>query len=85
LALGAILAEPRRHLEVALLSLGGLLQYFVFIYLWVMGLFPMGENLAVQSAAYLCIVGPLLVGALLHSVLVRGESTWTRNLHHASG
>jgi alpha-1,6-mannosyltransferase len=85
LALGAMLAEPRRHLEVALLSLGGLLQYFVFIYLWVMGLFPMGENLAVQSAAYLCIVGPLLVGALLHSVLVRGESTWTRNLHHASG
>ena len=40
LGLGAALAEPRRHLEVALLSLGGLLQYFVFIYLWVMGVFP---------------------------------------------
>jgi hypothetical protein len=61
-AFGAALGDPRRHLEVALLSLGGLLQYFVFIYLWVMGLFPPTENLAVQSAAYLCIVGPLLLG-----------------------
>ena len=52
LGLGAALAEPRRHLEVALLSLGGLLQYFVFIYLWVMGVFPPYENLAVQAAAY---------------------------------
>jgi hypothetical protein len=60
--IGAALAEPRRHLEVALLSLGGLLQYFVFIYLWVMGLFPPAENLGVQSAAYLAIVGPLIVG-----------------------
>ncbi|HEY1292386.1 MAG TPA: hypothetical protein VGJ60_04765 [Chloroflexota bacterium] len=60
-ALGAALAEPRRHLEVALLSLGGLLQYFVFIYLWVMGLFPPVENLGVQVTAYLAIVGPLLV------------------------
>jgi hypothetical protein len=59
--LGAALAEPRRHLEVALLSLGGLLQYFVFIYLWVMGLFPPTENLGVQLTAYLAIVGPLLV------------------------
>jgi alpha-1,6-mannosyltransferase len=58
---GAALGEPRRHLEVALLSLGGLLQYFVFIYLWVMGLFPPTENLGVQLAAYLAIVGPLLV------------------------
>jgi alpha-1,6-mannosyltransferase len=65
LAFGAALAEPRRHLEVALLSLGGLLQYFVFIYLWVIGVFPPSENLGVQSAAYLCVVGPLLfaVGA----------------------
>jgi hypothetical protein len=63
-AIGAALGEPRRHLEVALLSLGGLLQYFVFIYLWVMGLFPPSENLAVQSAAYLCIVGPLILGVL---------------------
>ncbi|MBV9600625.1 MAG: polyprenol phosphomannose-dependent alpha 1,6 mannosyltransferase MptB [Chloroflexi bacterium] len=60
-ALGAALAEPRRHLEVALLSLGGLLQYFVFIYLWVMGFFPRTENLGVQLTAYLVIVGPLLV------------------------
>jgi hypothetical protein len=60
LGLGAALAEPRRHLEVALLSLGGLLQYFVFIYLWVMGVFPPYESLGVQAAAYLCIIGPLL-------------------------
>jgi hypothetical protein len=65
LAIGAALAEPRRHLEVALLALGGLLQYFVFIYLWVMGFFPPYENLAVQSAAYLCIIGPLLLGLLI--------------------
>ena len=73
-AIGAALAEPRRHVEVALLSLGGLLQYFVFIYLWVMGFFPPGENLAVQSAAYLCIIGPLLVG-----VLTRRSSTHARS------
>jgi hypothetical protein len=85
LALGAALPEARRHLEVALLSLGGLLQYFVFIYLWVMGLFPSGENLGVQSAAYLAIVGPLLVGVALHSLLVRGEPTWKRSLRRASG
>jgi hypothetical protein len=65
LALGAALGEPRRHFEVALLSLGGLLQYFVFIYLWVMDVFPQGENLAVQSAAYLAIIGPLLLGLLI--------------------
>jgi hypothetical protein len=64
-AIGAALAEPRRHLEVALLSLGGMLQYFVFIYLWVMGIFPPNENLAVQGAAYLCIIAPLLLGVLL--------------------
>lgn len=64
LGLGAALAEPRRHLEVGLLSLGGLLQYFVFIYLWVLGIFPPGESLALQLAAYVCIVGPLLVGLL---------------------
>ena len=61
-SLGAALGEPRRHLEVGLLSLGGLLQYFVFIYLWVMGVFPPAENLGVQAAAYIAIVGPLLVG-----------------------
>ena len=68
LALGAALGEPRRHLEVTLLSLGGLLQYFVFIYLWVMGFFPPQENFAVQAAAYLTIVGPLLIGVALSNV-----------------
>jgi hypothetical protein len=85
LAFGAALPESRRHLEVALLSLGGLLQYFVFIYLWVIGVFAQGENLGVQSAAYLCVIGPLLVGVALHSLLVRGEPSWKRSLHHASG
>jgi hypothetical protein len=61
-ALGAALATRPRHLEVALLSLGGLLQYFVFIYLWVIGVFPPEETLALQSAAYLAVVGPLLIG-----------------------
>jgi hypothetical protein len=64
LALGAALPEPRRHLEVALLSLGGLLQYFVFIYLWVMGLFPPVENLGVQAFAYLAVIGPLALALL---------------------
>jgi alpha-1,6-mannosyltransferase len=61
-AFGAALANSRRHLEMALLSLGGLLQYLVFIYLWVMGVFPRSENLEVQGAAYLAVVGPLLLG-----------------------
>lgn len=61
LALGAALGESRRHIEVALLSLGGLLQYFVFIYLWVIGVFPLGENIGVQFFAYVSIIGPLLV------------------------
>ena len=44
-AVGAALRSLRgRHLEVAALSLGGLLQYFVFIYLWVIGVFPPIEN-----------------------------------------
>jgi hypothetical protein len=68
LSLGAALADPRRHVEVALLSLGGLLQYFVFIYLWVMGVFPPFENLGVQAAAYLAIIGPLLVGLAARAV-----------------
>jgi len=68
-ALGAALGERRRHLEVALLSLGGLLQYFVFIYLWVIGLFPMQENLGVQATAYAAIIGPLALG-----ILARGAS-----------
>ena len=68
-ALGATLADPRRHLEVALLSLGGLLQYFIFIYAWVIGVFPPGDNLSVQSAAYLCIIGPLLIGIVARMAL----------------
>ena len=68
-ALGAALGERRRHLEVALLSLGGLLQYFVFIYLWVIGLFPPQENLGVQATAYAAIIGPLALG-----ILARGAS-----------
>jgi hypothetical protein len=71
--LGAALAEPRRHLEVALLSLGGLLQYFVFIYLWVIRVFPEGENLGVQAAAYLAIIGPLLIGLAMRSVNQAGS------------
>jgi hypothetical protein len=78
LALGAALPEPRRHLEVGLLSLGGLLQYFVFIYLWVMGLFPPSENLGVQSAAYLCIVGPVLIGIALRSATPRRDALYRR-------
>ena len=61
LAIAAALPSPRRHLEVALLSLGGLLQYFVFIYLWVMGYFPPDENLGVQLAAFVAIISPLLL------------------------
>ena len=79
LALGAALAEPRRHLEVALLSLGGLLQYFVFIYLWVMGYFPQGENLGVQAAAYLAIVGPWVIGMRLP--LGRGNADCAAGAH----
>jgi hypothetical protein len=74
LALGAALADSQRHLEVALLSLGGLLQYFVFIYLWVMGYFPSGENLEVQAAAYAAIVGPLLLGLLVRIATRRRPS-----------
>jgi hypothetical protein len=73
-AIGAALAQPRRHLEVAALSLGGLLQYCVFIYLWVMGLFPPSENLGVQAAAYLAILGPLAV-----VVVGRRGSSWRIN------
>jgi alpha-1,6-mannosyltransferase len=73
-SLAAALGAPRRHLEVALLSLGGLLQYFVFIYLWVMGAFPPGDNLGVQTAAYLAIIGPLLVGLAARAVQPLGGS-----------
>jgi alpha-1,6-mannosyltransferase len=58
---GAATGAPKRQLEVALLSLGGLLQYFVFIYLWPLA-FPHTETLGIQLTAYLALVGPL--GAL---------------------
>ena len=74
LAIGAALADPRRHLEVALLSLGGLLQYFVFIYLWVIGLFPLEENIGVQATAYIAIIGPLVL-----ALAIRAARTGWRN------
>jgi hypothetical protein len=77
-ALGAALGSGRRHLEVALLSLGGLLQYLVFIYLWVMGVFPPGENLAVQLAAYAAVVGPLAVGWLAYATVEARRARCTR-------
>jgi len=60
-AIGAALPSGRRHMEVALLSLGGMLQYLVFIYFWGMGVFPPVENLGVEVAAYAAIVGPVAV------------------------
>src|SRR5438105_623508 len=82
----AALGEPRRHLEVALLSLGGLLQYFVFIYLWVIGVFPPGESVGVQSAAYLAIIGPLVVGLLVRSAPpLRGQFTIPIRSYPSSG
>jgi hypothetical protein len=67
LAFGAALPDWRRHLEVALLSLGGFAQYFVFIYLWVIGVFPPQETLALQLTAYLGIIAPLVLGVVLWS------------------
>ena len=61
--LAAALACTPRHREVALLALGGLLQYFVFIYLWVMGVIP-DEPILVQSAAYAALIAPLALGTL---------------------
>jgi hypothetical protein len=61
--LAAALACAPRHREVALLALGGLLQYFVFIYLWVMGVIP-DEPIRVQSAAYAALIGLLALGTL---------------------
>ncbi|MBV9170409.1 MAG: hypothetical protein JOZ81_10035 [Chloroflexi bacterium] len=66
-AFAAPVPDRRRHWEVALLSLGGLLQYFVFIYLWVMGMWPLYENIGVQAAAYAALVGPLLLGSLAYA------------------
>jgi alpha-1,6-mannosyltransferase len=64
-AIAAALPDGRRHLEVALLSLGGLLQYVVFIYLWVMAVLPPEQHLVIQSAAYAALMLPLLVGSAL--------------------
>ncbi|HET6318825.1 MAG TPA: hypothetical protein VFG86_20410 [Chloroflexota bacterium] len=63
-AFAAALPDGRRHLEAALLSLGGWLQYFVFIYLWVIGVFPPYESFDLQVVAYAALVGPLVLGAL---------------------
>ena len=79
LAFGAALGESRRHLEVALLSLGGLLQYFVFIYLWVIDVFPSGDNIGIQFFAYLSIVGPLVLA--LGIPLVRGNRGCAARAH----
>jgi hypothetical protein len=68
---GAALACGARHREVALLALGGLLQYFVFVYLWVMGVVP-DEAVLVQSTAYAALIGPLALGSLM----VRARSRW---------
>ena len=57
---GAALGESRRHVEGAALSLGGLLQYVVFIYLWPLA-FPHTETLGIQLTAYLALIGPLVV------------------------
>ena len=59
LGVGAALGETRRHAEVAALSLGGLLQYFVFIYLWQLA-FPHTESLPLQLTAYVALLGPLV-------------------------
>lgn len=64
-ALAAAIPNGRRHLEVALVSLGGLLQYYVFIYLWVIGFFPPYETLELQAAAYLAIIVPPLLGVVV--------------------
>jgi hypothetical protein len=64
-ALAATLPDGRRHVEVALLALGGLLQYAVFVYLWVMAVLPPAEELVVQSAAYGALMLPLVLGVAL--------------------
>ena len=64
-------AARRRHLEVALLSLGGLLQYFVFIYLWVIGVFPPEESLALQFSAFVGIVGPAVLAVVVWRYALR--------------
>ena len=58
-------AAWRRHLEIALLSLGGFLQYLVFIYLWVIGVFPPEESLALQLSAFVGIVGPAVLAVVV--------------------
>jgi hypothetical protein len=64
-ALAATLPEARRHLEAALLSLGGLLQYLVFIYLWVMAVLPPENHFIIQASAYSALMVPLLIGGVL--------------------
>jgi len=61
----AALPRGRRHLEVALLSRGGFLQYLVFIYLWVIGVFPPEESLGLQLSAFVGIVGPAVLAVVV--------------------
>jgi hypothetical protein len=72
-----VLASPARHRAAVLLALGGLLQYLVFIYLWVMGVVP-DQPLAVQSAAYVALIAPLAVGGLIAQVRARWPSRTPR-------
>jgi hypothetical protein len=65
MALGAALPRIRRHVEIALLSLGGFLQYLVFIYLWVIGVYPPEETLALQLSAFIGIVGPAVLAVVV--------------------
>jgi hypothetical protein len=81
IGIGAALAEPRRHFEVALLSLGGLLQYFVFIYLWVIGVFPQTDTLAIQLTACVAILGPFLVALLWRATTINRWKRTLRRVH----
>lgn len=60
LPLGAALPRERERLVLALLSAGAFLSYAIFIYLWVMGVFP--DYDAVEYVAYALIVVPALLG-----------------------
>jgi hypothetical protein len=75
LALAAPLASAARDREVALLGLGGLGTYLVFIYLWVMGALP-NTQVVIQLAAYAALVGPLLAGWLVAAEPHRGARSW---------
>ena len=55
------------HLVEGLAKLAGVVGIVataISVYLWVIGVFPPYESVALQGAAYLCIVGPLVLGVL---------------------